>query len=377
MKICMMSPNYPPSPVKCGVGDYTRRLCEELSGLGHDVVVIASKQVIVESGGKIRIIPFSDSWGLKTLIRLVRFVGSERFDLINLQYSPPLYGFLFKLFFPILRLNSPFIITIHTLYGGSLWNSLIALIFLIFSSRVISTNEEVDYIMERHLSFFKYKVINIPIGSNIHTVKIGPEEARGNVKAGLSIKRENLILSHFGLYYPGKGVETILEALRALKDEYDGFHILMLGGKWPGKEDYYQSLIDLSKRFGLATFITWIGYCDEKKVSLYLTATDIFVVPYDNGVSSRRGSLMAGLVHKLPIISTLSPIPSRYFKNNRNIVLIPAKNSRVLKKAILDLIHNVEKRKSLSQGASLLNKQFSWREIANRTITLFNQEVYG
>lgn len=377
LKICIISPNYPPNSIKCGVGDYTRMLCEEISKLGHDIVVIASKEGVEELRGKIRVIPFSDRWGLKALIRLIRFINSERFDLINLQYSPPLYGFLFKFFSPIIRLNSPFVITVHTLYGGAAWNKLIAFIFFIFSSKVISTNEEVDYIVEKHLYLFKDKVISIPIGSNIAIIDISPDEAKEKVETELRIREKDIILSHFGLYYPGKGVETILEALRVLKDEYDNFYMLMLGGIWPGKESYYQSLIDLSKKFGLASSITWVGYCDEEKVSLYLTATDIFLIPYDHGVSIRRGSLMAGLAHKLPIVSTLSSVPTKYFKNNKNILLVPSKNPLALKRAILDLINDTEKRKLLSRGTNLLNEEFSWEKIANRTITLFDKEVYG
>lgn len=374
LKICMVSPNYPPNTVKCGVGDYTRELCQAISMLGHEIIVIASNGYSWEETDNnisIKVIPFTNRWGIKALIRLFIFLKAERFDLINLQYSPPLYGFWFKLFIPVLRLAAPVIITFHTVHGGPIYNKLIAMLLILFSSKIISSNEEVDYIIKRYFFIFRNKVASIPIGSNIPIISMDSEEARVKVQRRLNLERDYIILLHFGLFYPDKGVETIIAALGDLKKEYTHFHMVMLGGICQGKEVYYESLKMLASRLGLDSFITWIGYKDKEEVSLYLSATDIYLIPYDRGVSSRRGSLMAGLAHSLPIISTVPSVPSRYFKNNENLLLISPRNSSELKNAVLYLIQDVKKRKALGEKAGRLYREFSWDKIAIKSVAFF------
>ncbi len=367
----MVSPNYPPNTIACGVGDFTRELSREIVKLGNEIVVIASDQYIaerrsVEEG--IRVVPFGNHWNLLTLLKLFRFCMAEKFDCINLQYSSPLYGFSFKLFFPLLRLLSPVIISFHSLFGGPVYNKWIAGILIFFSSKQISTNEEVDHLLTKVPLLSKANWVSIPIGSNINRIKVTPEEAREKVVEKMGFKKDDLVLTHFGLYYPGKGVETMMEALGNLKREFSDFHLLMLGAVRPGQKDYYQSLVSLAEGYELGSFITWVGYQPEEDVSLFLSATDIYLVPYDQGVSSRRGSLMAGLSHALPIISTLPSIPFKYFKNNENLLLVPPRASSELQKAILDLMRNSEKRESLRSGAELLYRQFSWENIAEETV---------
>ncbi len=335
--------------------------------MGHEVTVLVSHGYRAATGDgyeALRIVPFTSAWGFGAFLKLFRLCRDEKFDCVDLQYSPPLYGVFFKLLYPLIGLVSPAVVTLHTLVGGGLINRFLAMSLVLFTAEVISTNEEVSYLIRRHLTW-KKNLVEIPIGSNI----IPPEHGR---PPGIK-KKEGIVLTHFGLFYPGKGVETILEAAAGLKKEYDDFRLFMLGGKWPGAEDYYDRLRQRARELGLADKVSWLGYLADEKVSEYLSMTDIFLVPFDAGISIRRGSYMAGLVHGLPIVSTRTDIGSEYIKDGENIVLVPPRDAAALKEKILELIKDPGKRARLGENARRLAAEFSWPKIALEMVRTFEK----
>ena len=258
----------------------------------------------------------------------------------------------------------PATVTLHTLFGIGLINKILALAFVLFCTEVISTNEEVSYLIRKYLPW-RENLVQIPIGSNIIPPAGGISPERE--------KKDKIVLTHFGLFYPGKGAETILKAVAELKKEYDNCQLMMLGGKWRGEEDYYQGLKEQAQKLGIDEKIFWTGYLPAEEVSKYLSVTDIFLVPYDMGVSIRRGSYMAGLAHGLPIISTFSNLESEYIKDGENIVLVPPMDPVALKEKILELVKDSNKRKRLGEGAKRLTEEFHWPNIASRMIQVFEK----
>jgi glycosyltransferase involved in cell wall biosynthesis len=335
--------------------------------LGHEITVLASYGYKRNSQPERRwpeVIPFTSRWDFAAFLRLFRLCRREKYDIVNLQYSPALYGTPFKLFYPLVGLACPTVVTLHTLIGGELVNRLVALLFILFCAEIISTNEEITYLIRKHLRW-KKDIIQIPIGSNIL-----PPERDG---AASKTKKDKLTLTHFGLFYPGKGVETILDAVAELRKEYDDFQLVMLGGEWPGAEDYYHGLQQRAHKLGVDEYVRWMGYLPAGEVSACLSATDIFLIPYDQGISIRRSSYMAGLAYGLPIISTHANIESEYIKEGENIVLVPPKDPLALKEKILELIQDPTRRRELGEKAKRLAAEFHWPNIASRTIQVFER----
>ncbi|MGB2630818.1 MAG: glycosyltransferase family 4 protein [Candidatus Omnitrophota bacterium] len=364
MKICFVSPKFPTEQYPDGVWDYTQKVCEEMARLGHDITILMSSGYGADFQSPLKTVPFAPAWGFKTFLRLFKLCRMEKYDILNLQYSPPFYGVFFKIFYPFIRLVCPAVMTIHTLVGAGSLNRLLAFMLITFSSGVISTNEEVSYMIGRYMPW-KKDFARIPIGSNI----IPPEKEKIEAKE----EKDVIVLTHFGLFYPGKGVETILRAVAELKKEYKDFKLVMIGGKWPGKEQYYESLRQQAKQLDVDDKVSWVGYLPSSDVSEYLSKTDIYLIPYDMGISIRRGSYMAGLVHGLPMISTYAKIKSEYIREGENIALVPPRDPVALKNKILELIHDPDKRTRLAENARSLVDEFSWPKIASRMIQVFEK----
>jgi glycosyltransferase involved in cell wall biosynthesis len=178
---------------------------------------------------------------------------------------------------------------------------------------------------------------------------------------------------HFGLFYPGKGVETLLQAVRLLREHGTAFRLFMIGGLWPGAERYYEQLRALATAYQLDRWVHWIGYCPAEEVSAYLLASDLCVLPYDDGISSRRGSLMAALAHRVPVISTHPSIPSAYFKDGENVSLVPPRHPEALRDRILELMRAPQSKACLGQNGARLLQVFSWPRIGQQTLELYAQ----
>ena len=372
MRIMMVCPSYPPQDVTCGVGDYTRCLAEELTSQGEDVVVLTSDRYRGETSGPVTVLPWVRAWTIGEALRLTSSAISPPVDLIHVQYTPDLYGqgLGFKLLPLLARIRSgpPVVITFHTLVGGSLRSRVVVPLLLLTARWSISANEEVSALIRRRLPWLAGRCTEIPIGANIPTKPGGlPRGAR----AAFGLPQEGPVLVHFGLIYPGKGLETLFAALSKLLCVQPHVRLAIVGDNRIENIDYLADLKALAERLGVASAIMWLGHRSGEEVSHILSAADIFVVPYDDGVSIRRGSLMAGLAHGCPVVSTVSTLPSAYLRDGDNIALVPPKDAAALASRIASLLAKPEEAACLGKAALAVAERFSWSVIAQETRNLY------
>ena len=90
----------------------------------------------------------------------------------------------------------------------------------------ISTNEEVSFILCK-VPFLKKRFTEIPIGSNI-VPPPGQAGKRLEFRKNLGFDDEVCVLSNFGLFYPGKGLSTLLECCSILMQREFSFFLMLL-----------------------------------------------------------------------------------------------------------------------------------------------------
>lgn len=377
MRICMVCPSYPPRDTTCGVGDYTRCLAEELVKQGEQVVVVTSTGYRGDSGA-VQVRPIVSNWSAGEAWALLRAQRRQAADVIHLQYTPDLYGRRsgFSLLPCASRLQPrpvPVVVTFHTLIGGGLWSKLMAPWLLLTANRSISANEEVSDLIHRHLPALESRVAAIGIGSNIPVNSVDREAARRSERARLGLPDQARVLAHFGLVYPGKGLETVLRALPAILREHPLARLVIIGDTRPEDRPYREELERLACEQGVAQAVVWTDHASGERVSSLLAAADLFVVPYDAGGTARRGSLMAGLAHGLPVVTTASPVPSSPLQDGTHAILVPPGDAVALAKRVCALLASGEECTRLRAGALALAGEFSWPAIAQRTRALYAQ----
>ncbi len=377
MRICMVCPTYPPNDVPCGVGDYTRELVEQLTRSGLSLTVVASTSHHPDRSASIQVVPFAERWDSRASMNLVQFLHDEAFDLVHIQYTPGLFGRSpwMKLLPAALALRGGprVILTPHTLVAGYSSATALAPLLTSFSHRIICPNDEVTYLVSKYLPFLRPRVRRIPIGSSIPALVGDPELTRAAIRAEFGLGAETLLLTHFGFAYSGKGIETLVVAAGHLRNAGMQFRLLMIGGPWPGAEAYYKELQAITRASGLNEHILWLGHCGRERIAALLLASDIYVVPYDDGISARRGTLVAGIMHHLPIISTHAVRPSRLFRDGENVLLVPPGDHVALARAIETLIMSPDLRQRLRLGVADLAKDFSWSRIAESTVSVYHE----
>ena len=90
MKICLVTGSFP--EMRCGVGDYTRCLANELIKAGQQVTVLTSDQKEVRKIGELELRPEIRSWRSFNLWRILRELDRINPQIVHLQYPSLGYG---------------------------------------------------------------------------------------------------------------------------------------------------------------------------------------------------------------------------------------------------------------------------------------------
>ncbi|MEL6528142.1 MAG: glycosyltransferase, partial [Chloroflexota bacterium] len=103
-------------------------------------------------------------------------------------------------------------------------------------------------------------------------------------------------------------------------------------------------------------------------------ASDVVALPYRDGASFRRGSLMAAIQQGCPIITTKPTVPIPEFTPD-NMLLITPEKPNTLAAAIQSLQKSAEKRTQLSEAITALHPHFDWARIVDETLTFFESVI--
>ncbi len=244
------------------------------------------------------------------------------------------------------------------------------------ASAVIVTNPEDA---ARLLEWGMRRVELIPIGSNIRNdPPAGYNRRRWRERWGAD--EGTVLMAYFGFLNSSKGLDSLLRALRALREKGD-FRLLMVGGGLgssdPTNRRTAAELSRLADELGVSGSLIWTGYLSPQEVSAALLSGDMAVLPYTDGASFRRGSLLAVLEHGLPLVTTL-PSGDAVHKpgwpklvDGENALLVKACDTEGLAEAVWRLAGDGELRARLTGGSLELARFFSWQRIAEHHLSLY------
>lgn len=399
MRVLFITGEFP--PMQGGVGDCTNEIAKALVRLkveAHVVTSTGDKSIAdgasaeasnwVEEGG-VHVRRAISSWSFGVIPYLKKTIRELDPAVIHIQYQTGAYGMhpAIDLFPWALARKShpPLVTTFHDLRVPYLFpkagpvREWVTRLMARTSDAVISTNGE-DL---RQLSTWNLRNLSlIPIGSNIPTNPPSNYD-RTAWRARLGVGPDSILISYFGFLNGSKGGETLIRALALLPD----VKLIMVGGQVgasdPTDRAYLAKIKSLIGELRLAPRVLWTDYTPAAEVSANLLASDICVLPYRDGASFRRGSLMAAIAHGLPIVTTESreapdpkeDIPSLH--DGENVLLVPPDEATALARAVGCLVDQPELRSKLSQGARELSAFFTWDKIARQHLELYKNLTGG
>jgi len=198
------------------------------------------------------------------------------------------------------------------------------------------------YALGRNLRFEWLPIFsNVPVAENPDHVRA----LRRQYCAG-----DQLLLGHFGTY--GSLIATLLEPILLALGQVSGLVILLMG---QGSEQYRQHLI--RKAPHLAHLVRATGKLSAEELSCHLSACDLMVQPYPDGVSSRRGSFMAGLSHGKPMVTTYGHLSEPFWNHTDAAVVVPVGDTEACVRAVRRLCDDASERQRIAHAAHELYRE--------------------
>jgi glycosyltransferase involved in cell wall biosynthesis len=375
VKTAIVCPNYPPSRKEGGISHFTQILARELVEMGEQLVIVTDDEYMgsgSDENPSMEVVAVPGPWNSLAARAIVDILSSRSVDLVNLQYSPSMYSASFKYAWGAAARRFPSVTSFHTLWGGGSINYLIALQLLSTSRAVLATNTEIVYLLEKYLPIFLKKTRRIPIGSNIRP----SSRPRPNVEEEYKLQEGTSMLSYFGMCYPGKGMNILFEVARLLKERLD-YQLLLIGGGMSDDEPYRRQAVAQVEAYGVEEHVLWTGRLASDDVSTLLSRSDVILLPYETGVSDRRGSLMAALAHGRAIVTAAPRIDGFPFRRWENMVWPERYSAGEFAELIVQVLGDEQLRKRLELGASRLGNEYQWPVIAEKTRDLFHEVSSG
>lgn len=302
--LVLICPKIPPT--RDGVGDYTYRLGSELAK-SHQVTIVTTEGQ-APSNGCCRIVTIP-SWTTRGMADLWPILEKLRPAFVNVQWVPFLWGrwgVNFALPLTALRLRRAgyrVITTVHEPYVPfDMWRRLpmgamqrLELWTLILGSAKVAVTISAWTRMFQTQFFWRQRdIFWLPVGSNIPPFPLTVDQ-RAEVRRHLRVGAEDLLVLAFNPTGAGKMMGLSMKAWEAIQRRHPTAKLLLMGC------DPHQIP---PEHLPVNDRVICTGYVEPVQASRFLFCADLCLAPYIDGVSARRGSMMAAMAHGVPIVST-------------------------------------------------------------------------
>jgi glycosyltransferase involved in cell wall biosynthesis len=424
LKVTFLTGEYP--PMQGGIADHTAYLAQHLASLNVESLILISRhwqesgdEEARRRGGDLtfpsshlsaspspRVFASLPNWGWRCWPGVANFLKVQQPNVLHIQYQAAAFdlgGWVNWLPWYLKKrgVSARLVTTFHDLRipyifpkaGSFRWRSILALAR--HSDAIICTNREDLQILQRALHVGQARSLThqvsplpphsstplltlIPLGSNVEP-QPPPDFERMVWRKKYEANADTLLLAYFGFLNESKGSEELIEALALLRQQGFDARLLLIGGEVghadPTNAAYAQRVQALIDHHGLTNFVHRTGYTDLPEVSANLLAADAVVMPYRDGVSFRRTTLIAALRHGCPVVSTTPSNPSTIpeIHPGENMLLAPPRDATALAQAIASLAGDTALRQKLAVGSKQLGDLFEWEKIAGATAELYRR----
>ena len=163
-----------------------------------------------------------------------------------------------------------------------------------------------------------------------------------------------------------KGIEYLIKAFKKLVPKYPSIYL-----KAMGDGDEKNNLENLTKEFGLAENIEFIGRIPREKTTPFYQEASIFVLPSLNeGMSN---AMLEALSAGLPLLATDTGGTKEIVEDGKNGFIIKMKDSDDIADKIEILIKNAELRMKMGNESRKKAEKMSWENVAKDYFDLYGK----
>jgi glycosyltransferase involved in cell wall biosynthesis len=186
-------------------------------------------------------------------------------------------------------------------------------------------------------------------------------------KANLGIPTSSKTLLFFGAIRPNKGLGNLLKALPLVKKRVPGVKLLIAGEPCESYAKYREIIESEEIRESVHEKLDYISHDD---VSVYFTAADIVVLPYNEITQS--GVLQIALAFGKPVVVSALGGFKEAVEHGGNGYLVEAGDKESLAAGIVDILRNEKTIERMGRRSRYLSDaNYSWDSIGERTIDVY------
>jgi glycosyltransferase involved in cell wall biosynthesis len=266
------------------------------------------------------------------------------------------------------RLSIPLVVTLHTiLEKPSAAEREVLEGLLRRASKVIVMAERGREILERVYGAASKAIAMIPHGV--------PDRAFADpdtFKSRFGWAGRRVILT-FGLLAPGKGIETIIEAMPAVVEKNPNAFYVVLGATHPNLvahegEAYRDRLKAQAAALGVGANVAFIdAFVDHEDLIDYLQAADIYATPYLNPAQITSGTLSYAVGVGKAVVSTPYVHATEILADGHG-VLVDFKDSAAFAREINDLLGSERNISRLSSRAYERGRTMTWPRVVEKAM---------
>ncbi len=329
-----------PTAGRCGIHDFSHALAGALGRANVEVELIDQRD-----------------WSAGGTLDLARRLRRGRPDVVQMQYpmivgwrslGPQAAGFLMRV---------PQVVTLHefTTFDRLRRASLRA--FALSASQIVMTSRsEADRFLARFPGAGTKTTI-VPIGSNVP------------FRADADAPRDARRIVYFGQIKPLKGLEQFLELAAVAAGHGLPYDFQVVGAPVTWARDYLAGLRGRTE----GARVEWLLDRGDDETAGLLAGASAAYLPYPDGASERRGSLIAALGNGAPVVTTDGP--DRPADMDGVVMLAPDPAAACARLEALFADPDSERRLRLAGPAYV--RRFDWDSIAARYAALYRQAAGG
>ncbi len=386
MHILLVTGEYPPQ--SGGVGAYTAELGRALLARGVQISVLTAQQSGVQSVllppsaplADISVYPIIPRWDWRIWRTVPAWAAQLKVDWVHVQYQAAAFAM-----HPAINLapgrwrqaNFRTAWTYHDLLVPYLFPKAGARLRRWITERPAFTSDQTIVTNQGDYAALAGRVphlANIPIGSNIEGRCFSAAE-RAQRRQQRGYGNNDLVIGYFGFLNRSKGGSTLVRTLQQLVQAGRNAHLLMVGERVgasdPTNYQYLQELEALIASLGLSARVTWTGHQVDAEVSADLAACDVLLMPYVDGASLRRGTLMAALAHGCALVTTIPQAPLPELLDQRDLLYVPAEDEVAAAAAVARVADHAPLAARLRTNALDRSQLFTWSAIAEQHCKLY------
>lgn len=345
-----------------GVQSHVLQLADVMTGLGHEVSVLAPASAegvlpdYVVSGGRAVPIPYNGSvarlrFGPATHRRVKRWLIQGDFDVLHLHEpnAPSL---------SMLALNiaeGPIVATFHTSTTKSLTLSVFEPILRPMHEKIVGRIAVSDLARRWQMEALGSDAVEIPNGVDVESFASAPP-LPGYPRHGKTV----LFLGRFD--EPRKGMSVLLGALPALVDRFADVEVLVVG-----RGDQRE----LREQAGpLASHLRFLGQVDDAEKASAMRSADVYCAPNTGGESFGIVLVEAMAAGTAVVASDLDAF-RRVLEDGRCGRLVAVDDSAALATGLIEVLADDGVRSGYTAQATAAVARFDWSVVAAQIMRVY------